>query len=145
MIYDITTRLESFSLNTVVSGFMEYNNKLVALTKQGGVDKETLKTLTILIAPFAPHLGEEMWEQLGGTDSVFHQTWPVYEEDKMADNEKEIAVQINGKTKGVVKIAVDEAKDAVIEKAKQEISDKLTGNIIKEIYVPGRIVNIVMK
>ena len=63
----------------------------------------------------------------------------------MADNEKEIAVQINGKTKGVVKIAVDEAKDAVIEKAKQEISDKLTGNIIKEIYVPGRIVNIVMK
>ena len=145
MIYDITTRLESFSLNTVVSGFMEYNNKLVALTKQGGVDKETLKTLTILIAPFAPHLGEEMWEQLGGTDSVFHQTWPVYEEDKMADNEKEIAVQINGKTKGVIKIAVDEAKDAVIEKAKQEISDKLTGNIIKEIYVPGRIVNIVMK
>ena len=145
MVYDITTRLEQFSLNTVVSGFMEYNNKLVAMTKEGGVDQETLKTLTILLAPFAPHLGEEMWEQLGGTDSVFHQTWPSYDESKMADDEKEIAVQINGKTKAVITIAVDEAKDAVIEKAKAEIADKLTGNVVKEIYVPGRIVNIVMK
>lgn len=145
MVYDITTRLEQFSLNTVVSGFMEYNNKLVAMTKEGGVDRETLKTLTILLAPFAPHLGEEMWEQLGGTDSVFHQTWPTYDESKMADDEKEIAVQINGKTRAVIKIAVDEAKDSVIEKAKAEIADKLTGNVVKEIYVPGRIVNIVMK
>ena len=75
----------------------------------------------------------------------FHQTWPSYDESKMADDEKEIAVQINGKTKAVIKIAVDEAKDVVIEKAKTEIADKLTGNVVKEIYVPGRIVNIVMK
>jgi leucyl-tRNA synthetase len=145
MIYDITTRLEQFSLNTVISGFMEYNNKLVELTKKGGVDRETLKALTLLIAPFAPHLGEEMWEQLGGTDSVFHQAWPTYDESKMADDEKEIAVQINGKTKGLIRISVDADKDTALSAAKEAVADKLTGNIVKEIYVPGRIVNLVMK
>ena len=145
MAKDITTRLEQFSLNTVISGFMEYNNKFVELTKTTGVDKETLKTIALLIAPFAPHVGEEMWEMLGGTDSVFHQEWPTWDESKMVDNEKEIAVQINGKTRGLITIAVDADKDTVIATAKEAIADKLTGNIIKEIYVPGRIVNIVMK
>ena len=77
LVYDIETRFEQFSLNTVISGFMEYNNKLIELSKkQGGIDKETLKTFVILLAPFAPHMGEELWEQLGGTDSVFHSQWP---------------------------------------------------------------------
>ena len=146
MVYDITTRLESFSLNTVVSGFMEYNNKLVDLTKKGGVDTETLKTVVRLIAPFAPHMGEELWQQLGGTDTVFASGWPTYEEDALKDNEVTIPVQINGKTKGTIDIAVDDAKDAVIAKGKEAIADKLEGlNVIKEIYVPGKIVNIVAK
>ena len=146
MVYDITTRLESFSLNTVVSGFMEYNNKLVDLTKKGGVDTETLKTVVRLIAPFAPHMGEELWQQLGGTDTVFASGWPTYEEDALKDNEVTIPVQINGKTKGTVDISVDEAKDVVIAKGKEAIADKLAGlNVIKEIYVPGKIVNIVAK
>ena len=146
MVYDITTRLESFSLNTVVSGFMEYNNKLVDLTKEGGVDTETLKTVVRLIAPFAPHMGEELWQQLGGTDTVFASGWPTYEEDALKDNEVTIPVQINGKTKGTVDISVDEAKDVVIAKGKEAIADKLAGlNVIKEIYVPGKIVNIVAK
>ena len=146
MVYDITTRLESFSLNTVVSGFMEYNNKLVDLTKKGGVDTETLKTVVRLIAPFAPHMGEELWQQLGGTDTVFASGWPTYEEDALKDNEVTIPVQINGKTKGTVDISVDEAKDVVIAKGKEAIADKLAGlNVIKEIYVPGKIVNIVVK
>ena len=146
MVYDITTRLESFSLNTVVSGFMEYNNKLVDLTKKGGVDTETLKTVVRLIAPFAPHMGEELWQQLGGTDTVFASGWPTYEEDALKDNEVTIPVQINGKTKGTIDIAVDEVKDVVIAKGKEAIADKLAGlNVIKEIYVPGKIVNIVAK
>lgn len=146
MVYDITTRLESFSLNTVVSGFMEYNNKLVDLTKKGGVDTETLKTLVRLIAPFAPHMGEELWQQLGGTDTVFASGWPTYEEDALKDNEVTIPVQINGKTKATIDISVDDAKDAVIAKGKEAIADKLEGlNVIKEIYVPGKIVNIVAK
>ena len=145
MIYDITTRLENFSLNTVVSGFMEYNNKLNELAKKQGIDKETLKTAVVLLAPFIPHVSSELWEELGGTGSVFDAGWPVCDEEAMKDNEVEIAVQINGKTKGTVLIATDEPKDSAIAKGKEAIADKLTGNIIKEIYVPGKIINIVMK
>ena len=145
MIYDITQRLEQFNLNTVISGFMEYNNKFIELTKTTGVDKETLKTMVCLIAPFAPHIGEELWQELGGTDSVFHNEWPEYSEEAMKVDEIEIAIQVNGKTRGTVKIAVDDDKDTVIAKAKAVLGDRLTGNIIKEIYVPGKIVNIVAK
>lgn len=145
MIKDVTTRFEQFSLNTVVSAFMEYNNKFVELTKTTGVDKETLKTAVLLIAPFAPHIGEELWEALGGGYSVFHQTWPVYDEEAIQDDEIEIPVQINGKTRAAIMIGVEEAKEAVMEKAKEAVADKLTGTIIKEIYVPGKIVNLVQK
>lgn len=145
LIYDITTRLENFSLNTVVSGFMEYNNKLQDLSKKGGVDKETLKAFVILLAPFAPHIGEELFAELGGEGSVFHQTWPTYDEELMKDDEVEIAIQINGKTKGTLMISVDAAKDDVLAQAKEVVKDKITGTIRKEIYVPGRIVNIVAK
>ena len=146
MVYDITTRLESFSLNTVISGFMEYNNKLVDLTKNGGVDKETIKTVVQLIAPFAPHMGEELWEMLGEIGSVFHTTWPTFDKAAMEDDVITIPVQINGKTKGTIDIAKDAAKDDVIAQGKEAIADKLEGlNVIKEIYVPGKIVNIVAK
>lgn len=145
MIKDVTTRFEQFSLNTVVSAFMEYNNKFVELTKTTGVDKETLKTAVLLIAPFAPHIGEELWEALGGGYSVFHQTWPIYDEEAIQDDEIEIPVQINGKTRAAIMIGVEEAKEAVMEKAKEAVADKLTGTIIKEIYVPGKIVNLVQK
>ncbi len=145
MIYDITTRLDSFSLNTVISGFMEYNNKLIELTKKGGVDKVTLETAVTLIAPFAPHLAEELWEQLGHHESVFKNTWPVYDEHKMKDDEIEIAVQINGKTRGVMMIEAEAPKEQVLEDAKKLLADRIQGNIVKEIYVPKKIVNLVVK
>ena len=144
MVYDITTRLESFSLNTVISGFMEYNNKLIDMAKNGGVDRETLETYVILLAPFAPHIAEELWSQLGHTDSVFHTSWPAYDKAAMEDDEVEIAVQINGKTKATVTLAKDVAKDEALAAGKAALGDKLTGNIIKEIYVPGKIINIVI-
>ncbi len=145
MVYDITTRLESFSLNTVISGFMEHNNKLIEMTKKDGVDKETLETAVILLAPFAPHMAEELWQELGHTDGVFEQTWPTYDEEAMKDDEVEIAVQIKGKTKCTVTIPADADKETAIEKAKEALGNKLEGDIVKEIYVPGRIVNIVVK
>ena len=145
MVYDITSRLEAFSLNTVVSGFMEYNNKFVDLTKKGGVDKTTLETAVILLAPFAPHMAEELWEQLGHTNSVFDNRWPEADEEAMKEDEIDIPVQINGKTKAVIGITVSESKDQVLAKAKEALGNKLTGNVIKEIYVPGKIVNIVAK
>jgi leucyl-tRNA synthetase len=146
MIYDITQRLESFSLNTVISGFMEYNNKLIALAKEaGGIDKETLKTVAVLLAPFAPHMAEELWQQLGGTDTVFNAGWPTCDEAAMKDDEKEIAVQINGKTRAIVTLPVDVSKEDAIAAGKEAVKEKLTGTIVKEIYVPGRIINIVQK
>ena len=148
MIYDITTRLESFSLNTVVSGFMEYNNKMLEMAKKtGGIDKTTLETAVTMLAPFAPHMAEELWQQLGHEESVFDKTnsWPEYSEEEMKDEEKEIAVQINGKTKAVISLPVDISKDEALQAGKEAVSGKLTGTIVKEIYVPGRIINLVVK
>ncbi len=146
MIYDITSRLESFSLNTVVSGFMEYNNKMLELAKRvGGIDRETLETAIILLAPFIPHVSEELWSGLGHETSVFVNTWPIHDEEKMKDSEIEIAVQINGKTKATVMVAAETSKDDIIAASKEAIADKITGAIVKEIYVPGKIVNIVIK
>ncbi len=145
MIKDVTTRFEQFSLNTVVSAFMEYNNKFVELTKTTGVDRETLKAAVLMIAPFAPHIGEELWEQLGGEYSVFHQSWPVYDEAELKDDEVEIPVQINGKTRATIMIGAEEEKDSILVRAKEAVAEKLTGTIVKEIYVPGKIVNIVQK
>ena len=146
MIHMITTRLEGFSLNTVISGFMECNNNLIAIAKkEGGMDKETLEAAVLLLAPFAPHMGEELWEELGHTDSVFHHEGPAHDEEAMKDDEVEIPVQVNGKTKAVISIPVDISKEDAIAKAKEVLGDKLSGNIIKEIYVPKKIVNIVAK
>ena len=105
LVFDIEQRFNQFNLNTVISGFMEYNNKFMELAKrEGGIDKETLKTFVVLLAPFAPHIGEELWQQLGGTDSVFHANWPECDQEAMKEDEVEIAVQINGKTRALVRV-----------------------------------------
>ena len=147
MVHTITKRLEDFSLNTVVSGFMEYNNKLNEIAKrEGGVDKETIQTFTTLIAPFAPHIAEELWEKLGNTGSVFeNNSWPEADEELMKDDEIKIPVQINGKTKEVIEVPADISKEDAIAAGKEAIADKINGNIVKEIYVPGRIINLVVK
>ena len=147
LIYDVTSRLEQFNLNTVISKFMEYTNQFGKLVQTaGGVDKETIGTAVILLSPFAPHIAEELWEQLGHTDSVFHAQWPEDDEALRRDDEREIAVQINGKPRAVVNLAVDAAKDEALAKAKEAVAARLEGfSIVKEIYVPGRIINLVVK
>ena len=147
MVHTITRRLEDFSLNTVVSGFMEFNNKFIELAKkEGGIDKETIQTFVTLLAPFAPHIGEELWERLGNTGSVFENNkWPEADEELMKDDEIQVPVQINGKTKVVISVPADISKEDAIAQGKEALGDKLTGNIVKEIYVPGRIINIVAK
>ncbi len=146
MVYDITSRLDSFSLNTVISGFMEYNNKMIDLARrEDGIDKETLETAVTLLAPFAPHIAEELWEQLGHSETVFAHGWPSADEEAMKEDEVEIAVQINGKTRGVVKISSSSSKEEAIAAGKAAVADRLEGNVVKEIYVPGRIINLVVK
>ncbi len=144
--YDITQRLESFSLNTVVSGFMEYNNKLMDIAKKtGGIDRETIETFLVLLAPFAPHITEELWEVYGHDTSIFEDRWPEADESAMKDDEIEVPVQINGKTRAVIRISADISKEDAIQAGKAAVADKLTGNIVKEIYVPKKIINIVQK
>ncbi|MDF2595704.1 MAG: leucine--tRNA ligase [Clostridia bacterium] len=147
MVHDITLRMESFNLNTVVSGFMEYTNKLIDLQKkEGGIDQDTIETLIILLAPFTPHISEELWEAVGGVGSVFANQWPTYDEEKMKEDEIEIAIQISGKVAGKIRVAADEEESSVLVKAKLAAASKLEGKeIVKEIYVKGRIVNIVAK
>lgn len=148
LVADIEYRFQSFSLNTVIAGFMEYNNKLIDLAKKtGGVDLDTLKTFIILIAPFAPHIGEELWEAVKEKGSVFHAQWPEFDEEAMKDDEIEIPVQVNGKTKVTVSVPAEIAKDEALVAGKKALEEagKLEGNIVKEIYVPGRIINFVVK
>lgn len=147
MIYEITTRFNNFTLNTVVSGFMEYTNKLIELArKHDGIDMETIEALTIMLSPFAPHISEEIWALTGHEDTVFNQSWPEFFTEKLKEDTVEIALQINGKLRGNLNIVADDPKEVIIEQAKEALSEKLEGvTIVKEIYVPGKIVNIVVK
>lgn len=147
MVYEITDRMESFHLNTVVSGFMEHTNSLTDIQKrEGGIDDLTIDTLLILIAPFIPHVAEELWQSRGNTESVFENTWPTYDKDKMKEDEIEIPVQINGKRAVAIRISPDADKDLVLASAKEAVASRIESKtIVKEIYVPGRIINIVVK
>jgi len=146
-IFEITNRLNNFTLNTVVSGFMEYTTKTSDLAnKYGGVDKASLESLITMLAPFAPHIGEEMWQSLGHNGSVFNRSWPTYDSNKLVQDTVEIALQVNGKLRGSINIDTNASKEDVIEKAKEELKSRLEGaEIVKEIYVPKKIVNFVIK
>ena len=148
LVADIDYRFKSFNLNTVIAGFMEYNNKFMELAKKyGAVDKETLKTFVILVAPFAPHIGEELYEALGFSGSVFHDKWPEFDESKMKDDVIEVPVQVNGKTKLVISLDAEISKEAAIKAGLEALrgAGKLEGDVIKEIYIPKKIINIVVK
>ena len=138
----VSSDFETLKYNTAIAAMMALLNDFY---KKGSITKGELKTFLILLNPVAPHITEEMWEDCGFGGRLYQQDWPEYDEAKTVENTVEIAVQINGKTKGTVSIARDCDKDTAIAAGKEVIKDKLTGNIIKEIYVPGRIINIVMK
>ena len=138
----VSNDFENLKYNTAIAAMMALLNDFY---KKGSITKGELKTLLILIHPVAPHITEEMWQVIGCEGRVYQQTWPEYDEAKTVESSVEIAVQINGKVKATLGIQKDDPKDEVIAKAKEKIADKLTGNIVKEIYVPGRLVNIVMK
>mgnify|MGYP000696439832 FL=1 len=138
----VSNDFENLKYNTAIAAMMTLLNDFY---KKGSITRGELKTLIILLNPVAPHITEEMWQIIGCEGRVYQQTWPEFDEAKTVESSVEIAVQINGKVKGTLGIQKDDPKDQVIAKAKEVIADKLTGNIIKEIYVPGRLVNIVMK
>ena len=139
----VSQDFESLKYNTAIAAMMALINDFY---KKNSVTKGEYKTLITLLNPVAPHITEELWQIIGGEGRVYQNTWPEYDEAKTVESTVEIAVQVNGKTRATLKIGKEDAKDNVLAKAKETIADKLEGkNIIKEIYVPGRIVNIVAK
>lgn len=136
---------ESMKYNTAIAAMMSLVNEFY---KQGSVSKEEFKTLLILLNPVAPHITEELWQTLGEKGRIYQQTWPVYDEQKTIEDTVEIAVQINGKVKANLSIALDEKQEEVQQKAMNlpAIKALLEGKtVVKVIYVPGRILNIVVK
>ena len=133
---------ENLKYNTAIAAMMALINEFY---KKNSVTKGEFITLIKLLNPVAPHITEELWSAIGCEGRVYQSSWPEYDEAKTIESTVEVAVQINGKIKATIMIAQDADKDSVIASAKEAIADKLTGTIVKEIYVPGRIVNIVQK
>ncbi len=133
---------ENLKFNTAIAAMMSLINDFY---KAGKVTRGEFKTLITLLNPVAPHMTEELWETLGYGGRLFEASWPEYDEAKTVEATVEIAVQINGKAKVTMSIDKDMSKEEVIPKAKEALGDKLKGQVVKEIYVPGRIVNIVVK
>lgn len=136
--------IETFKFNTAISSMMIFVNQI----EKDGLSKESYKIFLKLLAPFAPHLTEELWEALGHNESIHLSEYPTYSEEQALDNEVTIGVQINGKSRGSITVAIDAREEEVLQAAKSEAGLKkyLDGSEInKVIYVPGRILNLVIK
>ncbi len=141
----VTSDIEELKFNTAIAAMMSLVNEIY---DAGTLTRDELITLVKLLAPFAPHIAEEIYESLGGEGFVSVAKWPEYDEAKTVDATVEIALQVNGKLRGTAMVAKDASKDEVIAAAKadERVAAMLDGKtIVKEIYVPGRIVNIVVK
>ena len=140
----VTENIDEFKFNTAISQLMILTNHL---TDIWSISRTTFKTLVILISPFAPHLAEELWEQLGNEYSIFTKaTWPKYDEKMLVADTITIAVQVNGKVRGTISIDKDaDQKQALdLAKADTKIAARIVNEPKKVIYVPGKILNIVV-
>ncbi len=133
---------ETLKYNTAIAAMMALINEFY---KKGQVTRGEYKTLLTLLNPVAPHVTEELWQLAGFSGRVYQTSWPSYEEAKTVESMMEVGVQVNGKIRVTISVPKDQAKEAVIAAAKEALGDKLNGTVVKEIYVPGRIVNIVAK
>ncbi|MBQ2726511.1 MAG: class I tRNA ligase family protein, partial [Clostridia bacterium] len=141
----VTEDIEEMKFNTAIAAMMALLNEIYEV---GSLTKDELCAFIGILCPFAPHITEEIWESLGGNGFLAMSKWPEYDEEKTKDNEIEIAVQISGKLKGTIWVTPETTKDEAIAlaKADEKIAALLAGKqIVKEIYIPGKIVNIVAK
>ncbi len=140
----VTEDIDGLRFNTAIAAMMEFVN---AAMKWDATPKAVLEDFVLLLAPFAPHLGEELWQRLGHDESLTYATWPQHDESYLKEDEIAIAVQVMGKLRGTVRVAADASKDAVLDAARAEenVARYLAeGTVRKEIYVPGRLVNFVV-
>ena len=141
----VSSDYESLKYNTAIAAMMTLVNEFY---KAGKVTRKEFETLLILLNPVAPHMTEELWQQAGFEGMLNEAEWPKYDEVKCADSTVEIAVQVNGKIKARINVAADiSAPDAIAAaKADGAVAAAIDGkNIIKELYVPKKLVNIVVK
>ena len=141
----VTSDIEEMKFNTAIAALMTLLNEIYEV---GSITTDEVKTFAKLLAPFAPHIAEEIWETLGGEGFISLTPWPEYDEAKTKDSEIEIAVQICGKLKATVWINVEmtQAEALAVAKADERVQQALEGKqIVKEIYIPGKIINIVAK
>lgn len=151
----VTTDLERFHFNTAISRIMEMVNELYLYRQEIGLAQQNkrviddcLETMIVLIAPFAPHLGEELWEKRGHKDSVFDQQWPSYDETKIATEQIPIVVQVNGKVRSTIEVELNASDNQVIQQAMQDekVAKYIAGKtMVKQIVVKNRLVNLVIK
>ena len=143
----IRNDIEKFQFNTSMSKIMEYTNILVKY-EQSGIPRYYIEQLLLLLAPFAPHLTEELWQSIGNEYSIHNQSYPEFDEKVLIEEEKEIAVQVNGKLRATIKINISDSEDEVKEKAlnAENVKKHTEGHeIVKVIVIKGKIVNIVVK
>ncbi len=141
----VSLDFEALKFNTAIAAMMSLVNDFY---KAGKVTKGEFSTLILLLSPVAPHMCEELWQTIGNAGRVYAQAWPEYDEAKTIEDEVEIAVQVGGKVKALVKVGMEDTEEAVREKVMSDetVAGILAGkNIVKEIYVKGRIYNIVVK
>ena len=138
----VSNDFESLKYNTAIAAMMALINDFY---KKNAVTKGEFKTLLTMLNPVAPHITEELWELVGFEGKVYQASWPEFEEAKTIEATVEIAVQVNGKVRATIQVASDISKEDAIAAGKEAVKGKLSGNIVKEIYVPGRLVNIVAK
>ncbi len=141
----VTGDFEKLAFNTAISQIMIFVN---AVYKEGKCPKAYAEGIVKMLSCICPHIGEEMWSLLGHDNTIAYESWPVYDEAKTVEDEVEIAVQVNGKVKATILVGKDDAQDAVKEKVdgNAAVAKFLEGKtVVKEIYVKGRIYNIVVK
>ena len=141
----VTLDIDSMKFNTAIAAMMTLINEMYAA---GRVNRGDLAVFTRLISPFAPHIAEEVWERIGGAGLVSLAPWPEFDEKKTVDDTVKVPVQINGKVKSVIDLSKDSDKDAALAAARSDpkVSEAIDGKtVVKEIVVPGKIINIVVK
>ena len=141
----VTEDTLAMSFNTAIAKMMEFTN---FFTKSETRPREAMQSFLILLAPYAPHLCEELWSVMGGKESITLQSWPQWDESALKESSVEIPVQINGKVRGKISVAPDASQDAMKEAAmgNEGVQKAITGKqIVKSIVIPGRMVNLVVK
>ncbi len=141
----VSADFESMKFNTAIAAMMGLVNEFYRI---GSITKKEFQTLLLLLNPVAPHMTEELWELMGFDGRIYQASWPEYNEAKTIEDEVEIAIQVNGKVRATVKVGISEEQEAVKEKVMglEAVKKVVEGkNIVKEIYVKGKIYNIVVK